>query len=307
MKVIKSENDLPRQRIKCVATIGVFDGFHKGHQYLFDAVLADAAQHGLQSLMVTFDVHPRLVFAHDFLGYITDRGTKIDLLNTSSLDYLWYLNFKEVSGLSGEKFIEYLEQYFDVKILIVGEGFRFGKDAKQDVSDLKRLGKQYGFEVIALERLHLDSVNVSSSLLRDLIRKGDFVKVEHYLGRPYSITSEVVRGSGCGTMQLQVPTINIDVTDKVLPPCGVYITKTEINGQEYQSLTNLGYAPTMRKYGKPNELCLETHILNENIDLYGQKAKIKFLKFLRPEQIFSDKETLKQKITQDIQEAKEYF
>lgn len=307
MLVIKSNKNLPANRPAVVATIGVFDGFHKGHQYLLQTVLDEANENKLQSLMVTFDVHPRLVFAHDFLGCITDRHNKIDLLNSSNLDYLWYLNFKEVSDLSGENFINHLERFYDIKVLIVGQGFRFGKGAKQDVEDLKNFGKKYGFKVVALDRLHLNEKNISSSLLRDLVIKGDFQRVEQYLGRPYSITSKVIHGAGCGTKQLQVPTINLDVKDKVLPPCGVYITKTEIEDKEYQSITNLGYSPTMRQYGKSDELCLETHILNQEIDLYNKIAKIKFLKFLRPEQIFSDKETLKQKIQEDISQAKQYF
>lgn len=307
MQVIKSKDNLPDSRPAVVATVGVFDGFHKGHQYLLDTVLYKAAEESLQSLMVTFDVHPQQVFAHDFIGCITDRNTKIDLLESSSLDFLWYLNFNEVSELSGDSFIQYLEDYFDVKVLIVGEGFRFGKGAKQNVDDLGILGQKYAFDVIALERLHLNSKNISSTLLRDLVVNGDFEKVQEYLGRPYSVSSEVIHGAGCGAKQLQVPTINLDVKDKVLPPCGVYITKTEIDGHEYESVTNLGYSPTMRQYGKADELCLETHILNEKIDLYGKKAEIKFLKFLRPEQIFSDKETLKEKIQEDISRAKEYF
>lgn len=307
MQVIKTNQNLPKDRPSVVATVGVFDGFHKGHQYLLDTVLSKAKEESLQSLMVTFDVHPQQVFAHDFIGCITDRNTKIDLLNSSALDYLWYLNFQEVSELSGESFIQHLEEYYDIKVLIVGEGFRFGRGAKEDVADLKEFGGKYGFEVIAIERLHLNSKNISSTFLRDLVLKGDFEKIQEYLGRPYSVSSQVVHGAGCGAKELQVPTINLDVKDKVLPPCGVYITKTEIDGTEYESVTNLGYSPTMRKYGKADELCLETHILNENIDLYGKKAEIKFLKFLRPEQIFSDKEALKEKIQDDIEFAKNYF
>lgn len=302
MKIIREESELPKRRRRVVLTIGVFDGFHKGHRLILDTVLKEAEIISAASLLITFDVHPRLVNGHEFDGYITERGKKISLLKDTGLTYIWYLRFARLNRLSPEKFLEYVQKYFQIEKIVIGEGFRFGRDASGCASFLS----VSGFKVKELKRLSVDRHPVSSSAIRDLIVKGDFALIKKLLGRSYSINSKVVHGKGRGRTDLDVPTANLELHEKVIPPLGVYITKVKYGSKEYPAITNLGYAPTMRANAK-KQLCLETFLLDFRQNIYGKDIEVIFLKFLRPEKIFPDMISLKLQIQKDIRLARDFF
>jgi riboflavin kinase/FMN adenylyltransferase len=305
MKVITQPSELPVRRVPCVATIGTFDGFHRGHWHIVRRTIAGARRLRAKSLLITFDEHPRLVLSKNFPGYITERGKKVSLLKDSGLDYIWYIPFTPaVSRKSGEEFIRYIERYFDLRMIVVGEGFRFGSMAESTVDDLEAIGSELGFSVKSLPRLHSGRIEISSSAIRQAIRGGDLGLVCRLMGRPYSIVSTVVHGQGFGSSVLHVPTANIDATNKVLPPAGVYVTCVACGGKVYPAVTNLGFAPTMRSQG---HRIVESFLLDFKGDLYGKIIEVFFLKFLRREEEFESHEALRSQIGHDITKARRYF
>ena len=307
MNVIRDAKDLPASPVPCAATIGVFDGFHKGHRFITQRMLDEAKSRGIASVLITFDVHPKKVHAHEFSGYITNRGTKLEILRAMGVDYVWYVPFDDVKDMAPDVFLAYVRRAFDLKSVVVGHDFRFGKGARADVDVLRRLGDEHGFAVVAPTRVDADGCDLSSSAIRDLIRKGDLAAVERAMGRPFSVTADVEHGIGAGAREFRVPTANIDVADRVVPPCGIYAATVVFEGHEYPAVAYLGTAPSMRDAGKPDKLVLESHILQGSFDLYGKRIEVQFRSFLRPEQVFESHAALMAAITGDVAKAKAYF
>jgi riboflavin kinase/FMN adenylyltransferase len=307
MIVIRDESGLPQPAIAVAATIGVFDGFHKGHRFITESMLAEAKKRGVASLLITFDVHPKKVHAHPFSGYITHRETKLDILRELGVDYVWYVSFDDVRGMSPEAFVAFVKKHFDLKAVVVGEDFKFGKGAQAGVATLRTLGEKNGFVVVAPARVDADGGELSSTVIRDLIRKGDLDGVKAAMGRSFSVIADVVRGIGAGQRDFHVPTANIDVADRVVPPCGIYAATVVFEEAEYPAVAYLGTAPSMRDAGKPDKLILESYIFDKTFDLYGKRIEVRFHRFIRPEQIFTDQAALSAAIHNDIAEAKKYF
>jgi riboflavin kinase/FMN adenylyltransferase len=307
MNIIRDASGLPVSPVPCVATIGVFDGFHKGHRFITQCMIDEARARGVASVLITFDVHPKKVHAHEFSGYITSRGTKLEILREMGVSYVWYVPFEDVKDMDPEAFVGYVERYFDLKAVVVGHDFRFGKGARADVEVLSSLGVSHGFDVIAPTRVDAGGLELSSTMIRDLIRKGDLDAVEQAMGRPFSIVADVIRGIGAGARDFHVPTANLDVADRVVPPCGIYAAHVFFEGKEYPAVAYLGTAPSMRDAGKPDKLVLESHILQGAFDLYGKRIEVRFRKFLRPEQVFDSQSTLAAAIAGDVAKAKAYF
>lgn len=307
MNVIREIAQMPSSPIACVATIGVFDGFHKGHLFITQLMLDEAKKRGIASVLITFDIHPKKVHAHEFSGYITHRDTKLEILRGMGVDYVWYLSFDEVKDLSPEAFVAFVKKHFDVRTFVVGNDFKFGKGAAAGVAELRCLGARSGFDVIAPDRIDADGVELSSTVIRDLLRKGDLDGVKDAMGRAFSVVAHVEHGIGAGHDKLHVPTANIDVADRVVPPCGIYATTVVFEGKEYPAVTYLGTAPSMRGLGKPDKLVLESYIFDKSFDLYGKRIEVRFHRFIRPEQIFADPALLAAAIQNDIAQAKAYF
>lgn len=307
MTVIRDAAALPSVPVACVATIGVFDGFHKGHRFITQAMIDAARSKQVASVLITFDIHPKSVHAHEFSGYITHRETKLSILRGMGVDYVWYLPFDAVRDMKPSDFLVYVKKYFDVKTIVVGADFRFAKNAAADVHVLRELGTHFGFEVVSPQRVSADGQTLSSSSIREMIARGDLDAVKSAMGRPFSVVAHVEHGIGAGHDKLHVPTANIDVADRVVPPCGIYATTVVYEGKEYAAVTYLGTAPSMRSHGKPDKLILESHIFDKTFDLYGKRIEVCFHRFIRPEQVFADPDELSAAIKNDIAQAKEYF
>jgi riboflavin kinase/FMN adenylyltransferase len=296
MKIIYEK--LPSKKIEYVATIGVFDGIHLGHQFILKKVKEYASCHKLPSLVITFDFPPQKLLKKKFLGCITDLEDKIKFIKNLDIDYLWILKTNlRLLKYSEEEFFKYLSCYFSLHTLIVGEDFRFGYRAKADTSTLRNLAKKYNFNLVVLKKKKKKEEIISSSLIRKSIKEGDFKKVKLFLGRNYYLKGKVIKGEGLGK-KIGFPTANLEIKNYVIPKEGVYAVYVDINKRRYLGAFNIGRKSLPRPSKK---ICFEVHILNFKKRIYGEIIKISFLEKIREERKFSSWEKLKEKIKEDIQ------
>jgi len=306
MKVIF--NRLPFKRVKCVATVGVFDGIHLGHQFILKKVREAAREKGLSSLLITFDIPPqqflnkKKLLHHRrpekaFIGSLTSRDEKINLVSSLGIDYLWFLRTKRsLLGLSAKSFINYIQNYFNIEKLIVGKDFRFGHKGTGDLNDLKRLASEHRFNLSIIRKKAKDNKIISSSLIRQLIQKGKLSQAKQLLGRCFSLKGRVVKGRGVGS-KLSFPTANISASNYLIPACGVYAAYVILGKKTYLSAINIGMMPRL---GKAKGLVVEAHILNFKKNILGKPIKIVFLERLREEKKFSSSKDLVKAINKDI-------
>lgn len=285
-------------------TIGKFDGLHKGHQMLIDR-LNSLKEKGLSSVVFTFKTAPRKVLGMEEAECILTSYEKELFLENRNVDY--YIEYPcdtSVLSMSAEEFVkDIVVDKIGAKYIVCGDDFHFGKDRVGDVSLLHRLGKEYGFEVIILEKLKYDKKDISSSRIRESVRVGEIELANELLGYTYTIIGKVVSGMKLGR-KLGFPTANINPENtKLLPPNGVYYTKACIDGNEYKGVTNIGKKPTVNNDETIN---VETCFLDFSGDLYGKSVEIEFFKFVRPEKKFSSVEDLKAQIEEDVKGCREY-
>lgn len=303
MKYISETTDF--QLKNSVVTIGKFDGLHIGHQMLIDHVL-ELKKQGYQSVMFTFSLHPNNLFNEQETRLIYTNDEKFQKLKEEGLDVLIAYPFtKTTAALEPEEFIKrVLVEQCDVKKIIVGNDFKFGKNGRGNVDMLIQYSKQYDYDVYAYEKVEYEDEIVSATRVREAIREGRMEEVTKMLGRPYSVIGEVVHGQKLGRT-IGIPTINIHPEEgKLLPPNGVYSATVEIDGIEYPGVTNIGYKPTV---GDKNKLGVETYIIDYQGDLYGKILEVKLYHFLRPEQKFNSLEELKNQLHADVDHSLEKY
>ncbi len=286
-------------------TLGKFDGLHQGHRILIDEVLSMKRQ-GYTSVMFTFLYHPDNLFSDNELKLIYTEEEKVQRLRNSGLDVLISYPFThDTKNIEPEDFIrEILVNKLDARVIVVGSDFRFGKNRRGDVDMLKAMETVYGFKVIAFEKKRwMDNV-ISSSTIRDELVKGNMEVVNAMLGEPYYIRGKVLHGRKIGRT-LGMPTTNLTPTaNKLLPPCGVYTSKTIIDNKSYPGMTNIGYKPTV---GFEKYKGVETYIYDFDGDLYDQEIDVELLTYERPEIKFDNIEDLKLKMEEDLAFGREYF
>lgn len=287
-----------------VITLGNFDGIHLGHRKLINTVKECALREDLTSVIVSFLPHPRLLFNPDYFSLILTPEEKRNRLNKIGVDY--YIDFsftKEFASMSPEEFASLLFDKLKAKIIVIGENYRFGYKKGGDSSLLKLIGKQYNAKIVTISEILVDNEKVSSTRIRSLLANMNLEKANELLYEPYSIIGTVVKGKQLGR-NLGFPTINI-LADKVklFPVNGVYATRTIYDGVCYNSITNVGYNPTVNGSIK----VIETHVLEFDKFVYGEKVEVEFLKFFRKEIKFKDIESLQAQIKTDIEVALSYF
>lgn len=295
---------LPKHIVPCVATIGTFDGVHRGHQKIIKAVITAARKRRVASLVITFDRHPRLVLNKQFGGCVTTLEDKKAILAGTGIDYAWFL--KTACGIleyRAHNFLSWAKKYFDFKELIVGDDFRFGKDALHGAHTMDTLAKKFGFRYRVLSKQKISGKVISSSRVRELILAGDVKAACRLLGRDYSFKGEVVTGEGKGRI-LGFPTANICAGGHIIPGNGVYAARVCVNNKKYPAAVNIGTKPTVSSTG---ELTIEAHILNFKKNIVGKTIEIFFLDKLRGEKKFSSKEDLIEAIARDIEYIKKYY
>ena len=289
-------------------SVGNFDGVHCAHQHVLGEVVRRARELGAQSIAVTFDPHPvRILHPDAAPPLITPLPIKLRLLAATGLDAALLLPFtRDLSLLTPRQFAEeILHRKLHAREVHEGFNFRFGRKAKGDVQQLAEFGREFGFEVQVYPEMCIRGHSVSSSRVRQLIAtEGDVSDARHLLGRPFSIISNPGRGRGYGA-KYTVPTINLSRYEELVPRDGVYITRTSIGEERFDSVTNVGTRPT---FGEPS-FAIETHLLHFHpVELTADTAvEICFLKRLRGEIKFPSIDDLRAQIARDVARARRYF
>ena len=306
MNVIYDLEKLERPLTNPVLTIGNFDGVHKGHLVLFDKVKERAeAIHG-QSAVMTFEPHPiRVMKPGNGPPLITPMKEKLNLISKTAIDTIFCISFTEkFASISAEGFVkDILLDKIGIREVVVGYDYSFGHARKGDISLLREMGENLGFEVHVVEPIYIKNKLVSSTSIRKLIREGNLSDARAFLGRDYQISGTVVKGQNRGGRLLGFPTANLKVIDELIPIKGVYAVKVVIDDNTYNGVTNIGYNPT---FGE-NALSVETHVLDFSGDLVGKTIKLSFLERLRDEVVFKSVEELSHQIAEDIRLAKKMF
>ena len=285
----------------CILTIGTFDGVHLGHQKLLERLKELKHKHKLQTVILTFDPHPRRVLFGDKndLKLITTTPEKLNLLESYGMDVVVVYPFsKSFSEISAEHYIQdLLVAKLNVKHLIIGYDHKFGKNRSGDIQTLREYAKSNGFEVEEISARDIDSIAISSSKIRNALAQGDMALVNKYLGHPYFFTGKVIKGKQLGRT-IGFPTANIGhiADEKLLPLEGVYFAKAELGNASYFGMLNIGKNPTT---DSDQLLKPEINLFNFDKEIYGCNLKINVLNYLRPEIKFAGLEELKQQLAKD--------
>ena len=306
MQLVRGLHNLRPQHRGCVATIGNFDGVHRGHQAILARLRERAVELGVPSCVVIFEPQPREYFAPDTApARLARLRDKVALLAAEGVDRVLCLAFNQrLSKLSAAEFVDtILVDGLGVKHLEVGDDFRFGCDRVGDFEFLQQAGLSQGFTVEAAQTVELDGLRVSSTQVRQALAKADFALAERLLGRPYRISGRVLHGQKLAR-QLGTPTANIQLKRRRVPLSGVYLVSVELDGKAWPGVANIGVRPTVSGDGSAH---LEVHLLDYAGDLYGRRLTVEFHHKLREEQRFASLEALKSAIDADIAAARAHW
>jgi riboflavin kinase/FMN adenylyltransferase len=297
----------PRARGATVLTIGNFDGVHLGHRAMLDRLVGRARDAGLPAAVMTFEPHPRELFAPEQApARLTSLREKLNLLAECGVDETYICRFdRRLASLSADEFIErVIVAGLGARHLIIGDDFRFGKGRSGDFTVLQQAGAALGFGVEAMHTIDIDGERVSSSALRDALAEGDLEHAARLLGRPYCIAGRVRHGDKIGR-QLGFPTANIQLKRKKLPLSGVFaVTVSGIAADPLPGAASLGVRPTLGDGLKP---VLEVHLLDFSADIYGAHVTVNFLHKLRDEAKYDSLDALKAQIALDVTATRQYF
>jgi riboflavin kinase/FMN adenylyltransferase len=284
-------------------TIGNFDGMHLGHQAIFAALREKAKVQGLVASVMTFEPHPREFFAPDQAPTrLTSLREKLEQFDAAGMERVYVCRFGwHFAEIGAREFIgNILRRALDVRLIMVGDDFRFGERRAGTLNDLRDAG-------LTVENLHdvtLGSVRVSSTAVRQALAAGDIDRAAALLGRPYSISGKVVQGHKLGR-ELGYPTANIHMRHDKPPLSGIYAVKLRgITAEDLPGVASLGVRPTVNDHGKAT---LEVHLFDFSRDIYGCHVHVNFRKKLREEKKFPNMETLKRQIALDELAARDYF
>ena len=286
-------------------TLGKFDGLHRGHQKLIQKICEKKEKFHVKTLVFAFDMNP--FFRQKGLvrkGITTNEERKERL--SQVVDVLVECPFDErISTMTAEDFIEkILVQTFHAKYIVVGTDFRFGFEKKGDVAMLAAYAEKNGYELTVVSKEMFGNREISSTYIREELEKGHLENVNQMLGYPYTISGIVEHGKQLGRT-LGFPTLNVHPSDeKMLPPKGVYMTNTFVDGRIYHGLGNVGFKPTV---AEEHRMLIETFLFDYNGNAYGKEVRTQLLHYKRPEQKFDSVDELKAQIDTDIDYARDYF
>jgi riboflavin kinase/FMN adenylyltransferase len=307
MQVFHHLEEVPTDFGPTVISVGNFDGVHLAHRYVLGEVVKRAQEIGGRSMVLTFDPHPTRILRPDVAPkLITPLPRKLELLTKTGVDATLVLPFtRDLSLTTAEDFArEILGKRLRAREVHEGENFHFGHRAAGDTKRLMEYGREAGFGVKAYPYMQIRGDKVSSSRIRQLLRDGDVSQARHLLGWVFSLVSTPGRGRGYGH-KYTVPTINLTRYDELAPKDGVYITRTQVNGECFDSVTNVGNRPT---FGAES-FAIETHLLNFHpLELTAEtKVELWFLRRLRDEMRFPSVDDLRAQIAKDVKKARRYF
>ena len=286
-----------------VVTIGTFDGVHIGHRKILEKVISDGRSLGLQSALLTFFPHPRMVLQKDnSIKLLNTIEEKSEILQDLGLDMLVVHPFtKGFSRMSATEFVRsILVEKLRAKKVIIGYDHRFGRNRNANINDLRSFGNLLDFQVDEIPAQEIDAVSVSSTKIRKALEIGDLETATAFLGYPYMLSGTVQKGKGLGR-QLGFPTANLNITAsyKLIPASGVYVVQAQIADQRRFGMMNIGTNPTV----DGSRQHIEVHFFDFEKDLYGQPLKVELLHRIRDERKFDSLEALKMQLGQDQQKA----
>lgn len=283
----------------CAATIGFFDGVHRGHRFLLEQVKEEAAGKGLCPSVITFPTHPRQVLQPDFHPQLLSTpAEKLHLLEEAGIANCILLPFTaELSRLSAKEFMLLLRTEYNVRTLVIGYDHRFGHNRLESFEDYVRYGQELDIDIVQARAYTQENAKVSSSAIRELLSQGEVHTASRLLGYPYPLEGTVTDGYRVGR-KIGFPTANLRVDHpfKLVPAEGVYAVKVEVEGQQHLGMLNIGHRPTLNNGA---DRSIEVHILDFAGDIYRQNIRIEFLRFLRPETKFASIEELISQIEKD--------
>ena len=273
--MLKHSTILKNKNIDSIA-IGGFDGIHIAHQELINRLTKNGA----------------IVIIDKGYANLTPKLHRCDFVNKECL----FLKLEKIKNLNGKEFVDFLKEKFpNLEKIIVGYDFSFGKNRESNANDLSKL---FDKKVEIVKEIKIEGVSVHSQTIREMLKNGDIRKANLLLGREYSITGDVIKGLGLGKKEL-FATINLKIQDYLLPKEGVYATFSKIKKQLFPSVTFIGKRATIY-----NSFSIETHVLDETIQITPNNVKINFVEFLRENIKFDSLESLKSQISKDIKNAK---
>ena len=285
-------------------TIGVLDGVHRGHQALLARLRDEARKRALSPGVVTLHPHPITVLRPEIApSYLTGLEDRMELMRDAGADWVIPLTFtSEVSEITAEDLARAFHELVRMRLMVLGPDAAFGRGGPKDTAERMRvLGKELGFEVVQIEPLMHDHERYSSTAVRIALAQGEMERVEALLGRSYRIAGPVVHGFERGRT-IGFPTANISVAaDRALPALGVYATRVHVAGKHYVGATNIGRRPTF-DFG---HISIETHLLDFEGDIYGERMELDIVHRLRGESAFASIDELKAQIARDVVEARQ--
>lgn len=307
MEFIDITSKPPVDKTPIVLAIGKFDGVHRGHQQL----LQIARENSNEALAVMcFSDHPHWVLKrnHDYSKSLTPLMDKMKLLESLGVKRFYNIHFtKQYAQISAEEFVlEHLSR-LNIKRIVVGEGFHFGKARESDTNDLVKLCERIGIPVTVIPLLKEGNELICSTTIRSFVKNGEVDAAQKLLGRPYCLTGHVIHGEALGRT-LGFPTINLGgaIDDYVLPKPGIYLGIVEIDNnvnEQWKVLISAGYRPTV----EGETYLVEAYLINFSGDLYGKQVSLSFLSFLREEIKFSNLDLLVEQMKHDEHLAKSFF
>lgn len=301
MQIIRHIGEQDQDLAGSVVTLGNFDGIHLGHQALIAGAVSDSKKLALPSVVLTFEPHPLSVLAPDRAPkLILAHKDKMQLLQSFGVDIVAVQHFDlSFAKVSAEDFVrDLLGRRLKAKKIWVGQDLRFGQGRRGDVEDLRRWGRELGFEVAVVEPVLVDGNRVSSSHIRDLLSDGRVDEVKTMLGRYHFISGRVVEGHQRGK-DLGFPTANLSSRTEVLPGDGIYATLFHLGTRVLPSVSSVGLNPTFG--ARPRTV--ESFIMGFDENIYGQAVQLSFVKRIRNEIKFSSVPDLIAQIRNDVRDA----
>ena len=290
-----------------VVTIGTFDGVHAGHQKIIKRLVDSAQANNLESVILTFFPHPRMVLQKESgIKLINSIEERTNILKQTGVDHLVIHPFTmQFSRITAREFVkEILVEKLRAKKVIIGYDHRFGRNRTANINDLKKFGEEFDFEVEEITRQDIEEVAVSSTKIRTALEEGRVEKANNYLRHPFSLEGEVVKGRGLGK-EFNYPTANINIAEayKLIPRNGVYVVRSKIEGETYFGMMSIGTNPTVGGRSRT----IESFFFKLDKDLYGKRLKIDLLIRIRDEKKFNSVEELKRAMKQDEAFSKQYI
>ena len=286
--------------LKPVLTIGTFDGVHLGHRQILEQVMHHAQKIGGESLVVTFEPHPRKVLdpSHP-LQILTPLTEKLDLIQASGIQHIAVTPFNlDFARQSADAYVvDFLVKQFQPAMIVIGYDHHFGQDRKGDIQLLQKYGVDYGFQVQEIPAHMIRDAAISSTQIREALKQGDVYAAAQMLGRPYSVTGIVVKGQQLGRT-LGYPTVNLQPNDaaQLIPAQGVYAARVRIGNQLYDAMLSIGTRPTVSNSG---QVSIEANIFDFSQDLYEQEISLLFIQRIRSEEKYDSLDALKAALAAD--------